>query len=89
MTLLCLPDLSLSIPLQGDNYKGCDKTNGLYFGEGCGTPFSGVFFHLIWQLLGTYVLMQLFTGVIIENFVEVTHESASLVDRETVSASRN
>jgi hypothetical protein len=88
MTLLCLPDLSLSIPLQGDNYKGCDKTNGLYFGEGCGTPFSGVFFHLIWQLLGTYVLMQLFTGVIIENFVEVTHESASLVDRETVCSPR-
>ena len=57
----------------------------MYAGEACGGPVPGVLFHVLWQLLGTYVLMQLFTGVIIENFIEVTKGSTSMLDRELVS----
>lgn len=76
---------SCLLPSQADAYRACDKTYGSYAGEACGGPIAGVLFHVLWQLLGTYVLMQLFTGVIIENFVEVTKGSTSMLDRELVS----
>jgi hypothetical protein len=71
--------------MQADKYRACDKAYGSYAGEACGGPIAGVLFHVLWQLLGTYVLMQLFTGVIIENFVEVTKGSTSMLDRELMN----
>ena len=95
--------------MQADPYKACWKAYGPYLGDGCGSPLSGVLFHVCWQLLGimkfrkkcclrgarflllglllhsscsevpigtgTYVLMQLFTAIIIENFSSTTRSS--------------
>mmetsp|Transcript_8879 Transcript_8879/g.23151 ORF Transcript_8879/g.23151 Transcript_8879/m.23151 type:complete len:1940 (-) Transcript_8879:70-5889(-) len=66
-----------------DLYRACGRTDPPYLGEGCGGPEIGPLFHLFWQLFGTYLMMQLFTAVIIENFDDVSKEDSSFmpVDR--------
>ena len=66
-----------------DPYRACARTDELFFREGCGSPVTGRLFHLFWQLFGTYLMMQLFTAVIIENFDDVSKDDSSVmpVDR--------
>ena len=66
-----------------DLYRACARTDPLFLGDGCGGPEIGNAFHLFWQLFGTYLMMQLFTAVIIENFDDVSKEDSSFmpVDR--------
>jgi len=71
--------------MQDDMYKACDKAYGPYLGDGCGGPITGVMFHVIWQLLGTYVLMQLFTAIIIENFSEVADGGDNIISVERMN----
>jgi hypothetical protein len=72
--------------MQADNYKGCDVTYGGYLGDGCGSPAVGVFYHVLWQLVGTYVLMQLFTAIIIDQSLDCEGGS-SIIDVNDVSSS--
>jgi len=60
-----------------DNYRSCDKCYGEYLGDGCGGAFTGIVYHVLWQLFGTYVMMQLFTAVILENFHELAQGDLS------------
>ncbi len=46
-----------------DPYRACDKRYGGYLGDGCGGAALSIAYHVLWQLFGTYVLMQLFTAV--------------------------
>mmetsp|Transcript_64826 Transcript_64826/g.159576 ORF Transcript_64826/g.159576 Transcript_64826/m.159576 type:complete len:652 (+) Transcript_64826:132-2087(+) len=64
---------------QSDPYRACAKAYGPFFGNGCGSPLVGMVFHLSWQLFGTYVLMQLFTAVILENFSELVNGVSSVL----------
>mmetsp|Transcript_14436 Transcript_14436/g.35315 ORF Transcript_14436/g.35315 Transcript_14436/m.35315 type:complete len:906 (-) Transcript_14436:124-2841(-) len=56
---------------QNDVYLACAKAYGGFLGDGCGGKATGIMFHVAWQLFGTYVMMQLFTAVILENFHEL------------------
>ncbi|EKX44430.1 hypothetical protein GUITHDRAFT_72189, partial [Guillardia theta CCMP2712] len=60
-------------------YKACSKCYGPYLGDGCGNQWEGIIFHVMWQILGAYVLVQLFTAVIIENFAELSKEESSVL----------
>jgi len=64
---------------QDDQFLACQKAYGDYLGDGCGGYYLGTIFHVLWEVIGTYVLMQLFTAVILENFHELAHaDSATL-----------
>jgi len=65
-----------------DVYKACDKRYGDYLGDGCGGAFTGTVYHVLWQLFGTYVMMQLFTAVILENFHELAQGDGSIMPVE-------
>eukprot|EP00960_Hanusia_phi_P041824 755164-Hanusia_phi.AAC.6 len=54
---------SLLTETQSDQYKACNKCYGPYLGDGCGNSWEGIIFHVMWQILGAYVLVQLFTGI--------------------------
>ena len=71
--------------MQGDPYKACDIAHGDFLGQGCGGQMLGTIYHVAWQLLGTYVLMQLFTAIIIENFSEVVTGGASIVSKDQLN----
>ena len=71
--------------MQGDPYKACDIAYGDFLGQGCGGQMLGTIYHVAWQLLGTYVLMQLFTAIIIENFSEVVTGGASIVSKDQLN----
>jgi hypothetical protein len=62
---------------QSDPYLACQKAYGNYLSDGCaggglGLPpgLMGRLVHVFWTILATYMLMQLFTAVILENFAE-------------------
>ncbi|EKX46067.1 hypothetical protein GUITHDRAFT_55688, partial [Guillardia theta CCMP2712] len=64
---------------QDDQFLACQKAYGDYLGDGCGGYYYGTIFHVLWEVIGTYVMMQLFTAVILENFHELAHaDSATL-----------
>eukprot|EP00286_Rhodomonas_abbreviata_P016608 CAMPEP_0181339070 /NCGR_PEP_ID=MMETSP1101-20121128/29019_1 /TAXON_ID=46948 /ORGANISM="Rhodomonas abbreviata, Strain Caron Lab Isolate" /LENGTH=1004 /DNA_ID=CAMNT_0023449933 /DNA_START=425 /DNA_END=3439 /DNA_ORIENTATION=- len=69
---------------RSDLYLGCAKRYGAYFGDGCGGPISGVGFHVFWQLFGTYVMMQLFTAIILENFDDMARDDGSSLPHENL-----
>lgn len=66
-------------------YLACDKKYGDYLGDGCGGPALGVGYHVLWQLVGTYVVMQLFTAVILENFNERAKGEISAVSVDALN----
>uniref|UniRef100_A0A7S4PLT5 Uncharacterized protein n=2 Tax=Guillardia theta TaxID=55529 RepID=A0A7S4PLT5_GUITH len=65
--------------MQADPYKACNLAYDPFLNDGCGSPLIGIAFHVMWQVLGAYVLVQLFTAVIIENFAELSKEESSVL----------
>jgi len=70
---------------QSDIYHACERAYGDYLNDGCGGPFVGTAFHFAWQIFGTYLMMQLFTAVILENFHELAKGEASVVPIEKLN----
>jgi len=70
---------------QGDIYRSCNKAYSDYLNDGCGGAFVGIAFHFAWQIFGTYLMMQLFTAVILENFHELAKGEASVVPIEKLN----
>lgn len=59
-----------------------------HLGDGCGGAALSIVYHVLWQVFGTYVLMQLFTAVILENFSEMAHDdTAAGQNQKTTDAS--
>jgi hypothetical protein len=70
-----------------DLYLACARSELAFLEnmpQGCGHPAVGRPFHVLWQVIGTYILMQLFTAVILENF----HELAAGDANSTVPAEK-
>lgn len=67
----------MSYSRSDDPYRACDKCYGGYLGDGCGGAALSIVYHVLWQVFGTYVLMQLFTAVILENFSEMAHDDTA------------
>jgi len=70
---------------QSDIFLACDKSYSEYLNDGCGGSFVGIAFHFAWQIFGTYLMMQLFTAVILENFHELAKGEASVVPIEKLN----
>jgi len=64
-----------------DPYLACKKAYGEYLSDGCASQFFGRAMHLSWTILATYMLMQLFTAVILENFDELQQADKAALPR--------
>ena len=62
-----------------DPYLACNKAYGEYLFDGCGSKEAGRIIHFTWTVLATYMLMQLFTAVIIENFEELARADKAVL----------
>eukprot|EP00286_Rhodomonas_abbreviata_P000788 CAMPEP_0181288586 /NCGR_PEP_ID=MMETSP1101-20121128/414_1 /TAXON_ID=46948 /ORGANISM="Rhodomonas abbreviata, Strain Caron Lab Isolate" /LENGTH=992 /DNA_ID=CAMNT_0023392723 /DNA_START=425 /DNA_END=3403 /DNA_ORIENTATION=+ len=68
--------------MESDIYRACDKRYGDYLNDGCGGFAISIIFHVLWQVFGTYVMMQLFTAVILENFHQLSQEDRTALPKE-------
>lgn len=65
-----------------DSYLACKEAYGDYLFDGCGgeiNKVAGRFIHLAWMMLATYMMMQLFTAVILENFDELARAERAVL----------
>jgi len=51
---------------------------------GCGGPIPGRAFHILWQFVGTYLMMQLITAVILENFDDMAKDDVAIISKESL-----
>ena len=77
---------------QSDPYLACQKAYGNYLSDGCaggglGLPpgLMGRLVHVFWTILATYMLMQLFTAVILENFAEQQLQDKAVLPRDKLN----
>lgn len=66
------PDLNLACADTLDDYRTS---------IGCGMPELGTSYHIIWQFIGTYLMMQLITAVILENFLDMIRDDAAIISK--------
>ena len=68
---------------QSDLVLACDDTRTDYQDPiACGSPVLGVAYHILWQAFGTYMLMQLITAVIIQNFEDMVKAEVAVIPEE-------
>ena len=53
---------------------------------GCGKLEFGVIFHILWQFVGTFLMMQLITAVIIEKFLCFVKDQRAIVSKSSLDA---
>jgi len=76
---------------ENDSYHACQKAYGEYLNDGCGggglgsAAGVGRLIHLTWTVLATYMLMQLFTAVILENFDELARADKAVLPRDKLN----
>ena len=68
-------DLNLACADTRDEYKDM---------IGCGGPEVGRLFHVLWQFVGTYLMMQLITAVILENFDDMAKDDIAIISKESL-----
>ena len=68
---------------QSDLAFACEQNLDEYMSPfGCGGPWLGEVFHVVWQFLGTLLMMQLVAAVVLENFNDLVRGEKALISKE-------
>ena len=68
-----------------DPYLACADTSEFARADGCAQGLMGILYHVAWNLFGCYALMQLFTAVILENFMDVMTGESQIIDQDKLN----
>lgn len=71
---------------QFDIHLACDLNLEDYENViGCGDQTVGPIYHMVWQFVGNYLMMQLITAVILENFTDIVKDDESVISTEALN----